>query len=120
MSPSTNTLSISTKNINISTEAITIPTLTSPFMTKYVVYTTVQAMFDLSKEYFNKIKNKFDKNDATFNSKHEELVIIKTDTLCLSKDTKAQKKLPSFHQNSLKKMIIFLHLTHPLKNALRT
>ena len=84
MSPSNNTQFGSTENITISNEATIIPYSLSRFVTKSVLDTTVQDMFD----QFDKVQNK---NDAKFDKQHEELVSLKLETLSLSEDTKVIK-----------------------------
>ena len=52
MSTSTNILSGSNDNINISTESTIIPDSHFSFLSKYLLDSTIQAMFDQSKEQF--------------------------------------------------------------------
>ena len=113
MSTYTNTRSGFTENITISTEATAIPTSPSPFVSKYVV-------FDISKEHFNKIHDKIDKNYAKLtNSMRNWLISNQIQFVSHTIKTCSNKKLPSFHQNSLNKRIISLHPPHPFKNTLR-
>ena len=78
MYPFKGTQSRSNDNTSIYAEATNIPTSPSPSVTKVILETVFQAMFDRSKEQFYK--------------QHEELVNIKSETLRLSEDTKVLKE----------------------------
>ena len=98
----TNTRSWSTKNINISIEATNIPAPPSPLVSKNYFDNTLQEMFAVSGEIFNKYDLRFEKHQEELKQlreKYEEtkntgngLVNLKSETLHLSEDTRFPKE----------------------------
>ena len=95
MSPSKSTRSESGENITISTKPTTVSTSPSPFVSKYFLESRPE-MFARSDERSNKYYQRFEKQEEQLKhlrgKQHEELVYLKSETLCLSEDTQVIKE----------------------------